>query len=98
MGGQPAKMLNASRATIEFEYPQLAPGDYKITLSRDNVTSNGVPVTMLAELAAGEGTQGGPFASKPEFAQKTIPMEKVRPRGHSCPALRTPAAVSRSAF
>jgi hypothetical protein len=77
VGGIPAKVTSSRSLSIQFEYPKLAPGEYKITCARGGLMSNAVSVTVLAQLASAGVSTGGPFGAKALFAQKSVALDQV---------------------
>lgn len=78
VGGTQAQITVHERTSISFTYPQLATGEYNITVKRGQLTSNGVTVTIAAAAAGVTSGQGGPFADTPKFKQSSIPFNAVR--------------------
>lgn len=80
VGGTQVNITVHERTSISFTYPQLAPGEYNITVKRGQLTSNGVNVTIAPAAAGVTSGQGGPFADTPRFMQSSVPFNAVRLR------------------
>lgn len=77
IGSVEAEIKQHERASISFTYPQLAPGEYDITVKRGTRTSNAVKVTIAAAAAGVTSSQGGPFGDVPKYKQLSVPFSEV---------------------
>lgn len=77
VGGTEANITEHERSSIAFTYPELAPGEHTIIVTRNGLPSNAVPVTILEASAAVDSGQGGPFADTPQYTQKVVPVDVV---------------------
>lgn len=78
VGSVEAEIKQRERSSISFTYPNLAAGEYDITVKRGSRTSNAVKVTIAAAAAGVTSPQGGPFADTPKFKQTAVPFLAVR--------------------
>lgn len=77
VGSVQAEIKQHERASISFTYPQLAPGEYDLTVKRGSRTSNIIKVTITAAAAGLTSPQGGPFADTPKYKQLAVPFSVV---------------------
>ena len=77
VGGKNATITEHERSSIAFTYPDLPAGDHEITVTRNELTSNTVPVSMLEASAVNTSGQGGPFADTPKYTQKAVAVDVV---------------------
>eukprot|EP00892_Ulva_mutabilis_P000625 jgi/Ulvmu1/10563/UM065_0017.1 len=74
VGATQANITVHERTSISFIYPNVAPGEYNITVKRGQLTSNAVSVTVAAASAGVTSGQGGPFADTPKYKQTSVPF------------------------
>lgn len=77
IGSVKAEIKQHERASISFTYPQLAPGEYDLTVQRGSRTSNTIKVTINAAAAGLTSLQGGPFADTPKYKQLAVQFSAV---------------------